>query len=245
MKLYLVINKAIHNLCWARKLYTSESLTPYIGYESALLNAAELLDLSNCWVRAFKCLGLEECSNECLKPINLLSEIPVYGWLWVEEGLKSLARVTSVTYSKIEDALLELIKTDLGVKPWRELSIGLAYSPNLKEPLAINAGVEQGSLYLCVFASSLMTAQGVTDSVIGEALMEYVRKGLIPLPPQLGEEMMKALAPSGELSKALKLSLIAKPCLSKVCRIVSEYFRKGRNVEKGLITYLVKNLKHY
>lgn len=239
----MFVSKAINNLCWCRELYLNQPMIPYISGESALLHAGSLLELSDCWVKAFRCLGLNECGSECLKqPVKILNEVPVYGWLNAGVDLKSLARVSSITYSRIEDRLLDFIKMDLGVKPLSDVYVGLTYAPNLKEPKTISLGLQNQSLYLCTFTPSTATAQGVTDSVIAEILRQKIRESPTPLPTSLIKELVDALTPSGQLSRELGLTPVTKSCTSKVCDFVREYFRSKEKIKGGLISYLLKKL---
>jgi len=243
MELYIFVSKAINNLCWARELYVSHSIIPYVGYGSALLHAGSLLESSGCWVEAFRCLGLNECGDECLNPaLPALSEVPVYEWFEAETSLKSLARIALLAYSSIRESLLRFINNDLGLRPWRSIYVGLAYSPNIVEPSSRTVGLDGDSPHLCVLVPPSATAHAVIDSVIGEALANYVRKGLIPLIPDLGWEVVRILAPSGRLSSLLGLSQIPKPCGSRVCMIIDDYFKRRGSVREGLISYLVNNL---
>ncbi len=243
MGLYLFVSKAINNLCWCRELYLNQSVTPYVSNESALLHAGLLLELRGCWLKVFRCLGLNECSSECLKPATqILNEVPVYGWLSAEASLKSLARVTSITYSRIQNRLLDFIKTDLGVKPSVDIYAGLTYAPNLREPRTISLDSESNSLYLCILTPPSATPQGVTDLVVAEVLKQKIRKSLTPLPPTLFKGIVDALAPSGELSRELGLTQVTKLCASKVCDVIKEYFRSKKKVKEGLIPYLLKKL---
>ncbi len=243
MGIYLFVSKAINNLCWCRELYLTKPMTPYVSSESALLHAGSLLELSDCWVKAFRCLGLNECGSECLKqPTKILNEVPVYGWFSAEADLKSLARLASITYSRIEDRLLNFIRTYLGVKPTADVYVGLTYAPNIKEPKTFPLGLQNQSFYLCTFTSSIATPQGVTDSVIAEVLRQKIRESPTPLSPSLIREVVDALAPSGQLSHELRLTPVTKPCINKVCYVIKEYFRSKEKIREGLINYLIKKL---
>ncbi len=235
MEIYFTARKDLHLLAIAHFLVESKA-TPYVGWESKLIEVGELVRSKCSWISVLKREVLAGGGNGCI-PQDLLENVELK-WLHAGRVLGALARQAHLIYSNIKEALNEFLKGGFsnGCVPDKAIVV-LSYWSGLRWPESVVLGRDEDSLGMYVMVNQGVTPQEVLDSVIASIIKQGLIKCFLGGKDTV-DEVVRALAPGGHLSKFLGLVLGEPLGNGRVWNALRDYVEGRKFNEVDLPTFL-------
>ncbi|MCD6323719.1 MAG: hypothetical protein J7L55_01240 [Desulfurococcales archaeon] len=238
MEIRFTARKELHLLAISHFL-TEETSTPYVGWESRIIEVGELIKSNYGWVSVVVRGVFDGGGDLRLNGIDALGSAELEGWGRIRQVLDGLARQATLAYEDLKERLDEFIEGSFrkGCKP-EKVAVALSYWGGVKAPKCVRFGREENSLALYALVDSSVTPQELVDCVLASVVKDGLRRCMLG-GEEIIEEVTKALAPAGHLSRYLGL-LLSEPIGSgSVWEAVKKYVKERKFKEIDIATYLL------